>query len=198
MEKGFEDLKRRISVTTSNRFNASERLKRHNQFSLFTVIAFSLGLILVSITITLNIDVAVNRVVLSASSIFFSVVILTISTALSMSNFGLRGEKHHDCGRELHALLLDIEKSVLNNDLQSPDSYSNYQAKYEQILARYENHTKVDHLFTKFARSEDYPKKWYRGPIAYGRLWLEYSIYAILLIVEIVWLVIIYTPFSHA
>lgn len=117
MEKGFEDLKRRISVTTSNRFNASERLKRHNQYSLFTVIAFSLGLILVSITITLNIDVAVSRVILNASSIFFSVAILTISTALSMSNFGLRGEKHHDCGRELHALVLDIEKSVLNNEL---------------------------------------------------------------------------------
>ena len=93
MLSGFEDLKRRVATTANNRFNASERLKRHNQFSLATVILFSLGLILVSITNTLNITVALNGMMLNASSIFFSVAILIISTALSMSNFGLRGEK---------------------------------------------------------------------------------------------------------
>lgn len=110
----FVDLDRRIQTTATNRFNASSRVRKHDKFSLWTVIFFSLGLILASIFGALNVELKHSPLFINVSSIFLSITILTISTALSMSNFGARAEKFLDCGRELHALALKF-KPIINN-----------------------------------------------------------------------------------
>jgi len=137
----FKELDRRILTTATNRFNASSRLNRHNKFSLWTVMYFSLILILVSIFNIVSIQPNINQSLVNASSIFLSIVILTISTALSMSNFGARAEKFLDCGRELHALSFNFKKIINDTDLQTNENYEKYQKEYEYILSRYENRT---------------------------------------------------------
>ena len=66
----FKELDRRILTTATNRFNASSRLNKHNKFSLWTVMYFSLILILVSIFNMVNVQPNVNPSFVNASSIF--------------------------------------------------------------------------------------------------------------------------------
>lgn len=194
MEEKFNELKRRIATTANNRFNASARLNLHNQWSLCTVISFSLGLILVSIAQVSNLTVAFSSAAINAFSIFFSVVILVFSTVLSMSNFVSRADKFLDCGRELHALSLQLVKILYNHSLQTDETYDKHQTEYANILSRYENHQKIDHLFTKLAWSDQYSPVWYRWTITYGRYAAHFSIYVFLIATEIGWLVALFFP----
>lgn len=192
-ENIFIELERRIKTTATNRFNASSRLNKHNKFSLWTVMLFSLGLILVSI-LNLTEDICSKNV--DIILIFFSVAILTISTALSMSNFGARAEKFLDCGRELHALALNF-KTILNNENeQTNENYEQYQKEYEHILSRYENHELLDHLYTKLMWSDTYNQKWHHYINTYFRFFLEYIIYFILVGVEVLWIYFICHTFT--
>lgn len=188
MDNKFIELKRRINITATNRFNANTRLNRHNKFSLWTVMAFSLGLILVSIINVIESTSNKDSTTIDISLIFFSVSILTISTALSMSNFGARAEKFLDAGRELHALLLDFEKIISDSRMQTIDNYEMYQKEYEHILSRYENHKLLDHKITKLKFKEVYKPGILNYIDVLIRFFLEYSIYIILIIIEIYWL----------
>lgn len=193
MEKDkFNELDRRIQTTATNRFNASARLKKHDKFSLWTVMIFSLGLILVSILSALNVQSYNSPLFINISSIFFSIAILTISTALSMSNFGARAEKFLDCGRELHALALAFKVILSDYDARISDNYEKYQKEYEHILSRYENHKYLDHLYTRLMWKESYDQKWYNYLNTYFRFFVEYLIYIVLVIVEIVWMIFLF------
>ena len=151
-------------------------------------------MILVSIAQASNLTVEFSSAAISAFSIFFSVVILVFSTVLSMSNFISRADKFLDCGRELHALSLQLEKVLNDNSLQTHEAYDKYQTEYANILARYENHQKIDHLFTKLSWSEQYLPAWYRWPIAYGRYAVHFSIYVLLIATEVAWLIALFVP----
>lgn len=111
-----------------------------------------------------------------------------------MSNFVSRADKFLDCGRELHALSLQLEKFLNNRSLQTDEAYDKHQTEYANILSRYENHQKIDHLFTKLAWSERYSPAWYRWPIAYGRYAAHFSIYVFLIATEVGWLVALFFP----
>jgi uncharacterized integral membrane protein len=184
----FKELDRRILTTATNRFNASSRLNKHNKFSLWTVMYFSLILILVSIFNMVNVQPNVNPSFVNASSIFLSVVILTISTALSMSNFGARAEKFLDCGRELHALSFNFKKIINDTSLQTNENYEKYQKDYEHILSRYENHKLIDHLYTKLLWKDSYNPKFYNYIATYLRYFFEYFIYFLLFITVSTWM----------
>jgi uncharacterized integral membrane protein len=184
----FKELDRRILTTATNRFNASSRLNKHNKFSLWTVMYFSLILILVSIFNMVNVQSNINPSFVNASSVFLSVVILTISTALSMSNFGARAEKFLDCGRELHALSFNFKKIINDTSLQTNENYEKYQKDYEHILSRYENHKLIDHLYTKLLWKDSYNPKFYNYIITYLRYFFEYFIYFLLFITVSIWM----------
>jgi len=184
----FKELDRRILTTATNRFNANSRLNRHNKFSLWTVMYFSLILILVSIFNIVSIQPNINQSLVNASSIFLSIVILTISTALSMSNFGARAEKFLDCGRELHALSFNFKKIINDTDLQTNENYEKYQKEYEHILSRYENHKLLDHLYTKLLWKDTYKPKYYNYIDTYIRYFFEYIIYVLLFITVSTWM----------
>ncbi|MBU0925438.1 SLATT domain-containing protein [bacterium] len=181
----FLELKRRMMITATNRFNANTRLNRHNKFSLWTVISFSLGLIFVSIINVVHINSIINSSYIDISLIFFSVTILAISTALTMSNFGARAEKFLDSGRELHALVLDFEKIIDDISLQNITNYEKYQKEYEHILSRYENHKLIDHKTTKIKNKNEYNQKWYNYIDVFIRNILEYTIYIVLFFIEL-------------
>ena len=184
----FKELDRRILTTATNRFNASSRLNRHNKFSLWTVMYFSLILILVSIFNIVNIQPNFNPLFVNASSIFLSVVILTISTALSMSNFGARAEKFLDCGRELHALSFNFKKVINDSSLQINENYEKHQKEYEHILSRYENHKLIDHLYTKLLWKDSYKLNFWNYNTTYTRYFFEYFIYVLLFCIVSIWM----------
>lgn len=171
---------------------------RHNNLSLTIVVLFSLGLILVSLARALNINTSINAQALDFMSIFFSIAILVVSTALSKSNFGIKSEKFHDCGKELHALLMKIKKSLAHDELVTENNYDHLQSLYEGILAKYENHKPVDYYHVKANWTESFKKKWYRKPLAYMHSFFEYFIYIILLFIETVWLIyVFYKPITE-
>ena len=155
---------------------------------------FSLGLILASLASTLNLTINITKQSLDLTSIFLSIVILVISTALSMNNFGVRSGKFHDCGRELQALLIEINKILSKDEYQTSDKYDEIQSEYETILSKYENHKTIDFLYTKARWTKSYEPKWYRYPLAFSFSLVEHSVYFALTFVEIFWL---YYVFLH-
>lgn len=193
MKDTFEEIYKRIDKTASCRFNASNRMRRHNTLSLAIVIFFSLGLIFVSLARALEINTSINGQSLDLMSIFFSITILVVSTALSKSDFGIRSEKFHDCGRELHSLLMKVKKNLDNTTLHTEQNYDDLQAMYERVLAKYDNHKPVDYYHVKAQWTDSFQKRWYRVPVALFHSFLEYFIYFTLLIMEIVWLVYVFT-----
>lgn len=197
MQENFNELKRHIDTTAKNRFEACDRLNRHDKWSLGTVIAFSLGLILVSIAQVTKLPVAFSSDAISAFSIFFSVFILVLSTVLSMSNFSSRADKFLDCGRELQSLSSRLVKIISVLDNQTSEQFDSFRAEYDSILSRYENHQPIDHLFTKLAWSERY-EKFSKNPLnwinAYTRYALHFVIYIFLIVIEIVWLIALFYP----
>jgi len=145
----YYELYNKVNKTSKHRFYAQNRLNRHNNLSLWTIITYSLIIILFSMLSLINFDLGSDYIKLlkdknefiEFSLLFFSIVILTISTALTMSNFGIRAEKSHDCGRELNALALKLELVKDQND----DAYQKHQELYEGILAKYDNHKTIDY-----------------------------------------------------
>lgn len=196
MNESFKQLKNRVDATATNRFNASNRLKNHNNFSIYVVMLFSLGLILVSLASTLNLTINITKQSLDLTSIFLSIVILVISTALSMNNFGVRSEKFHDCGRELQTLLIRINKILSKEEYQTSEQYDEIQSEYETILSKYENHKTIDFLYTKARWTKTYEPKLYRYPLAIAFSFVEHSIYLVLTLVEIFWLYYVFINHS--
>jgi ElaB/YqjD/DUF883 family membrane-anchored ribosome-binding protein len=197
MQENFIELKRLIDTTAKNRFEACDRLNRHDKWSLGTVIAFSLGLILVAIAQVTKLPVAFSSDAINAFSIFFSVFILVLSTVLSMSNFSSRADKFLDCSRELQSLSSNLVKIISTQSLQTNNEYDSFRSKYDSILSRYENHQPIDHRFTKLAWSEQHishsknPLNWCN---AYIRYTFHFVIYILLIAIEIVWLTALFYP----
>lgn len=192
LKDAFSELHKRIDKTASCRFNASNRMRRHHNLSLTIVILFSLGLIFVSLARALEINTSIDGQSLDLMSIFFSIAILVVSTALSKSNFGIKSEKFHDCGRELHALLMKIRKILADSSLHTEQNYDNLQALYEGVLAKYDNHKPVDYYHVKAQWTDSFQKRWYRVPVALFNSFIEYFIYFTLLVIEFAWLVYIF------
>ena len=150
----YKKLYDKINKTSRMRFYAQSRLNRHNQLSLWFIIIFSLVIILFSLisiySFNINIETINNKLkykedFIELSLIFFSIFILTISTALTMSNFGVRAEKFHDCGKELSSLAIKLNEIVNDTERQNPDQYKEYSDKYELILSKYDNHKPIDY-----------------------------------------------------
>ena len=186
MEEVFEEITRRVTVTARSRFYASLRLKRHNTFSLWTVIVSSLAIIFASLVPTSNMAIRVNQDLLNLSTVFSSITILAVSTALTMSNFASRADRFSMCGKELNELLLKLF-AIKRSEPLTMELYEQINSQYAMILSKYENHGNVDFLFTQAVLSKYYTPKWHRWPGAYLRYFAEFAFYLVWLTGLIAW-----------
>jgi hypothetical protein len=152
----FDDLYRRVRLTTATRFQAAHRLQRHEKLAQWTVALLSVSLIVLPLLQAMGVVAGLTTQALNALQVVLAVLVLVFSLLISRDNHGVRAERMHRCGMELGALARQLE-SYRGKDA-SDAVYDDLTKTYDGILRRYENHEPVDWLMIKVAnRAEFYP-----------------------------------------
>ncbi len=153
-ESPAEHLLRAMTITASARFNASRRLRVHQNASLWAVSAFSLVLIIVPLLSRFGVATNFSPPTIELLNIVAAIVILMISILVNSSNFAERAEKMHRCALELNALGREVKLQIEESGSDTTN-LRDLQARYEEILARYENH---DDLDFRVAQANKFPE----------------------------------------
>ncbi len=181
----YKELHDRIIKTTKNRFAAQKRLEDHNKAVLWTITLSSIFLLIIPLAQGFGIKLTQEKTTIDFIQIILTVVILIVSIILSMANFAVRGERIHNCGMELNSLGRRIFPKIKLDD--KDDEWGSLNTEYDEILRRYENHTKIDFMRTKIEMHDYYKLPfWYRG-IFVLRYWFQFSLYGIILLIECIW-----------
>ncbi|RUO59212.1 SLATT domain-containing protein [Pseudidiomarina marina] len=181
-KKPFEELHDRIQKTANNRFNAHNRLKLHHSLSLWTITLLSIGLILVPLLETFDLDSGLRSGYSAFVQTFFAIVILVISIILNMTNFSVRAERFHQCGLILNALARRVHQKIDEN--AGGIEYEKYVQDYDNALQRFDNHSRIDYLYTKSHMTNYYKNPWWFYGYTRIRRFSEYVFYLLIIIFE--------------
>lgn len=182
-ENPFEELYDRVHKTAASRFFAHDRLKAHQNASIWTITASSLILIIIPLAQTFEIQYGFTNNQLNFIQVSLAITILVLSAILSMANFSVRAEKIHQCGMILNALARKIHRHI--SDKSGSDVYDQLAKEYDDTLQKYENHTPVDYLYTKNHLTASYRNPWYFPIYIRIRYAFEFFWYFVLLGVEL-------------
>lgn len=186
----YQELYDRVVKTTKNRFAAQRRLEHHNKAVLWTITLSSIFLLVIPLAQGFGITLNISKTIIDFVQILLTIVILAVSIILSMANFAVRGERIHNCGMELNGLGRRIYPYVALKEKN--DEYDNFNREYDEILRRYENHTKVDFMRTKLEMYSYYqPPLWYRA-IFFLRYISEFWLYGVILGAEFIWMAVLF------
>ncbi len=148
----FEELKRRVELTSRARYHAARRLNAHGIFSQWTLAFLAIGQIVISLIPSLGIKTNFTSEYINFMNVFFAVLVLAYSLLLGMGNHVARSIKLHLCGLELGKLARELHllccSQATNNNV-----YLEKNSAYYSILEKCENHTRADYLV---ARLEQY------------------------------------------
>lgn len=191
-ENHFEELYDRVQKTASSRFFAHDRLKNHHSASLWTITCFSMGLIFVPLIHTFGLEARFSSAYTSFIQVVLAIVILVISVLLNMANFAVRADRIHQCGMVLNALARKIHRHI--NGKSGAEEYDALVKEYDDVLQRYENHSRIDYLFTKNHMNNYYNNPWYFTAYIKAMYVLQFLPYILLLGLEIAWIYLMVTP----
>ena len=191
-ENHFEELYDRVQKTANSRFFAHDRLRHHQSVSLWTITCFSMGLIFVPLIQTFGLEARFSTAFTSFTQVVLAIVILVISVLLNMANFAVRADRIHQCGMVLNALARKIHRHI--NEKTEGEDYDSLVKDYDHILQKYENHSRIDYLFTKNHMTNYYKNPWYFPIYIRGLYLIQFLPYIFLLGFEIVWIYLMVTP----
>ncbi|KAF0810859.1 hypothetical protein A167_00346 [Alcanivorax sp. S71-1-4] len=157
--------------------------------SLVVLVVSSLVVVGVSILDILDLIPSENDVIVSGSSVLFSVFIFVVSIVFFMNDFSARSFKMYSCGIEINRLKMRIFQELQGGREDGIFLFNYYRLKYEEILDRYENHKYVDHAWTKFTWPQEYKnnRAWIFVKVI-ALLIFEFSVYMIVLMVSLLWI----------
>jgi hypothetical protein len=159
---GIDRLYNDARSTANIRHIASERLRHHHRFTVWSITILSTGLIVIPLLQALGVPTSSSSQALNAIQVFLAVVVLVFSLLLSMDNYSIRADKMHQCGVELSVLARKMEPIIRTDNPYGPE-YNRLLQEYDQILRRYENHEEIDHKMYRL-RNRD---KYYPNPGSY-------------------------------
>lgn len=161
----FLELYDRIDKTGRCRFKAHRRLLAHAAAAQWTVTGLSVLLIALPLLQAYGV-VSASDGRYNVTQVILAVALLAFTLRLEASNFAVRAERMLDCGKELSTLMHRIFPF---RDAPYDSRYDALLVDYEQIVARYENHTDADYRLMKLQMTDYYkPTGW---EYASARLW---------------------------
>ncbi len=162
----FDEIYRRIDVTTRVRYNAANRFKTHQWLSQWIVTLLSVGLIVIPLLKALNVPLRTSPQLLDAVEVFLAVLVLAYSLLLGNENYAGRAEKMLACGMELSRLARELYP--LQGKEYDEAKYLSFSERYHDILERYDNHNDIDYkIYTLNNRQKYYP-----NIINFSRAWI--------------------------
>lgn len=150
-DEPFKTLLDSMKITANCRFNASNRLKYINKFSLFTVTYLSLGLILIPLIQNTDIPLGFPPKVLNLMQVFIAVAVLVYSTINATARYDARSIALNQCGDKIKDLI-----RTLRRNLKDPDILSDIQEKYNDAVKDSENHTRLDYLRAQLEKKDEF------------------------------------------
>jgi hypothetical protein len=187
-DQSLQSLYRKMKKTAKARFNCSKRLSRHHKYALWATTAFSLGLIILSLTEAYNFQTRLDIHAQGFLRLSLELTILVLTLLLSNNNFGDRAEKMHRCALELN----DLSHKILPACRENTDKklYDETLRFYTNILNAYENHEDIDYSLAQIDL--------YKTTVVYrlftqARYWLGFGFYAILLLAMVCIMIIDFT-----
>lgn len=148
----FDELYRRVFTTSRSRFCAARRLEASYKWAQWTVTLASVALIVIPLIQTLSLPSRLNPTLLNLLEVFFAIVILAFSLLTSADNYLVKADRMHRGALELARVYKALEpyrKKGGNLHL-----YEQYCSRYDDILAKYENHEPIDYLAFTLTRPD--------------------------------------------
>lgn len=201
LDKEFlEELKHKMWSTKGSRFNASQRIKSKERYSLLSISFLSAYLIIFGLLSVYDLYSLENlpQNLLPFSITILSILLLVFSLFENSKNYSIRALQFHNCSLEIAQLYneLQIFKSYRkeNSDTEKEEFSKSTQSKYQKILKNYENHLRIDNNKFKMGHPDYYHIEWYEW-IAFPLMnfIMTYLIYLILMITPGIFLIFILT-----
>lgn len=159
-EKLFNNLHKDTKIVANARFNNSKRLAKKTWWSLFSISALSIALILITITENttglrfvepiLFLDISLASWIFTT---FSSIIILALSIALSSARLDVQYEKMHDSAIRINNIsrLIEARKEQGQHNL-----YSFSLKEYQSIISENKvNHEDIDFYIAKSEVNKD-------------------------------------------
>ncbi|WP_372644920.1 SLATT domain-containing protein [Ancylomarina sp.] len=170
LDKDFlEELKHKLWSTRGSRFQASDRLKTRNKYSVLSVSLLSAYLIIFGLLSVYNLynpeTISENLIPFTITSL--SIFLLVFSLFENSKEYSHKAIQFHDCALEIARLYNELQNFKSYNDeatIKDKKEFSfNLQCKYQSILEKYENHLQIDNKIFKSEHRDYYDDiKWYQ------------------------------------
>lgn len=185
-----EILLRKTYITSRIRHSAAGRLTLHSWASQWTLALLAVGQIVIGLIVALGLKARFNEPYISFAAIFFSVLVLTYSLLLGMSNFSVRAARFHECALKLGKLSIFINKYI-NSKEGCERKMDDFIHKYNRILSISENHSPSD--FLRYKMKEDDSSCglsfWY-----YIKMALQFGHYLLSILMMYIWIFFLVWP----
>lgn len=169
----------KMKKTAKARFNAAQRLKRHEAFLLWSTSLYSTVLGILALLPVVGLHTACSQGISVLVQVALAQLVLVFSLILYSSRFGSRSEAMQRCGLALDDLCADILPHCLSEDTD----IQVYQAAVQRranIMAVYENHVYLDFARVKLDYPEDYNITWKTKVAVRCRYCVHFAPYLIL------------------
>ena len=163
----FNELYRRVDVTTRTRYNAAQRLNSHHRFSQWVVTLVSVALIAIPLLQAMNVPLGRSPQLLDAVEVFLAVLVLAYSLLLGNENYSGKAEKMLNCGLELGRLSRRLYPHL--DQPHQEDLYKEFSEEYHDILEKYENHDPIDYEMYRISN----PRFYYKNKVAHVTAWIS-------------------------
>jgi hypothetical protein len=158
-EESFDNLYKKIDATSKTRFHASRRLRLHAKSATYTVVAISLGLILVSLMQAYDLGNNIQSKLVGLIQIFSAVAVLVYSLLIDKNDFSSLSEKMYSCASKLGELKQKVHP-FLGQSEHDHEQYNKFRDEYHRILKLYEMHSnndfRGDYIRAKLEMPENY------------------------------------------
>ena len=159
LDKDFlEELKHKMWATKGIRFSASDRLKSLSKISNICTSILSVYLIIFGLLSVYNIYNPSRQTenLFAFSMTAISIALLIFSIFENSQNYLVKAEKFHDCALDIADLYNELQNfktyKAESSEIEKLEFCEELQKKYQNVLRRYENHSKLD---TQKFRSEN-------------------------------------------
>lgn len=152
----FDELYRRVDITTGIRYNSADRLRFHHRFSQWVVTLVSVALIAIPLFQAMDVPLRASQRELDALEVILAVIVLVYSLLLGNEDNSIRSEKMQSCGLELGRLSRKIYPYLGKEE--DPETYEFLSNEYHNILEKYPNHDRIDYKLYKIRNRDKYYK----------------------------------------
>lgn len=140
-----EELYDKIWKTKGTRFNAYERLRRRQKRSFYATGLLSAYLIIINLLQPFNLsNLSQNSNIINFISVSLSIILLVFVTIENSAEYNLKGDKFHNCAKELGRILNDLD-SLMDIEIPEQSKIDDISRRYSDVLDRYDNHSPIDY-----------------------------------------------------